>query len=113
MGGRRHAAAGLAAALFALAGTTDAAPPEGPLRHKEWFEGLRQPGTQAQCCSIADCRVKPYRMTADGYEVQLDDRWVRVPPEKILQRIDNPTGGAVVCYTPPEHIMCFVRATEG
>ena len=111
MRGPWRAAAGSIGLLLSLAAA--AAPPEGPLKYKDWFEGLRQPGTQAQCCSIADCRVKPYRMTADGYEVQLDDRWVRVPPEKILQRIDNPTGGAVVCYTPPEHIMCFVRATEG
>ena len=35
-----------------------------------------------------------------------------MPPDKILQRTDNPTGRAVVCWTPQRGIMCFVRATE-
>ncbi len=77
-----------------------------------WFEGLRQPGTGTSCCSIADCRTTDYRTTDDGYEAFIDDRWVVVPPDKILQRVNNPTGRAVVCWTPSRGIMCFVRAAE-
>ena len=32
----------------------------------------------------------------------------RVPPEKILERPDNPTGRAVVCFTPEAGVMCFI-----
>jgi hypothetical protein len=35
-----------------------------------------------------------------------------VPANNILQRVDNPTGRAVVCWTPSLGIMCFVRASE-
>lgn len=35
-----------------------------------------------------------------------------VPPKKILMRKDNPLGRGVVCYTPQQGIMCFVRTTE-
>jgi hypothetical protein len=31
-----------------------------------------------------------------------------VPPEKILERPDNPTGSAVVCFTPEAGVMCFI-----
>ena len=31
-----------------------------------------------------------------------------VPPEKILERPDNPTGRAVVCFTPEAGVMCFI-----
>lgn len=43
----------------------------------------------------------------------IEDRWVVVPQEKVLVRVDNPTGNGVVCYMPPANIMCFVRTTEG
>lgn len=65
-------------------------PPGADRQFKEWFEGLRQPGTKASCRSIADCRTASCR--ANG---------------------DNPTGNGVVCRMPPANIMCFVRTTEG
>ena len=45
-------------------------------------------------------------------EALIDGHWLVVPSEKILQRADNPTGHAVVCWTPTLGIMCFVRAAE-
>jgi hypothetical protein len=77
-----------------------------------WFRSLLQPGTQISCCSLADCRETEYRTNADRYEALVGGNWVSVPPEKILQRTDNPTGHAIVCWTPQRGIMCFVRATE-
>jgi hypothetical protein len=77
-----------------------------------WFQSLRQPGTGKSCCSIADCRTTDYRTDGDHYEALIDGRWMIVPSEKILQRADNPTGRAVVCWTPALGIMCFVRAAE-
>ena len=77
-----------------------------------WFRSLQQPNTGVSCCSIADCRAVEYRINGDHYEAFVDEKWRAVPPEKILQHIDNPVGRAVVCYTPALGILCFVRPTE-
>jgi hypothetical protein len=42
----------------------------------------------------------------------IEGRWLPIPPDKILDRTDNPTGRAVVCYTPTLGIMCFIRGPE-
>jgi hypothetical protein len=77
-----------------------------------WFQGLRQPGTGISCCSIADCRATEYRTGADGYEALIDGTWLRVPQDKVLHRVDNPIGRAVVCYMPGRGILCFVTPDE-
>lgn len=90
-----------------------AAPPEGAdQRLAPWFNSLRQPGTGVSCCSIADCRPVDYRFTSKGYEVFVGEQWRPVPQEKILQGYDNPTGRAVVCWTPALGVLCFVRDFE-
>ena len=56
----------------------------------------------------------------DGYEVLIDGRWkmsvpfwLRVPSNRIIDRIDNPTTNrAVVCFTPEAGILCFVRPPD-
>ena len=45
-------------------------------------------------------------------EALIGEAWFVVPSDKVLQRTDNPTGRAVVCWTPQRGIVCFVRATE-
>jgi len=87
-------------------------PPNADPTLAPWFRSLLQPGTQISCCSLADCRETEYRINADRYEALVGGNWLSVPPEKILQRTDNPTGHAIVCWTPQRGIMCFVRATE-
>ncbi|HEX5319219.1 MAG TPA: hypothetical protein VFW46_08680 [Stellaceae bacterium] len=78
-----------------------------------WFESLRQPGTGASCCSIADCRPTEYRLVERGYEARLDQEWVRVPAERILRGHPNPVGRAIVCRSPVDgSILCFVPASE-
>lgn len=112
-------AVGLAVGL-AVGQTAVAAPPEGfDPALVPWFESLRQPGTGAGCCSIADCRTAEFRQDRDGYEVLIDGRWklsvpfwLRVPPNRIIDRTDNPTNRAVVCFTPEAGILCFVRPAE-
>jgi hypothetical protein len=96
-----------------LAVTAFAEPPsDGDYSLAPWYQSLRQPGTGTSCCSIADCRTTDYRTNGDTYEALIDGKWIIVPQEKILQRADNPTGRAVVCWTPALGIMCFVRASE-
>ena len=77
-----------------------------------WFRSLLVPGTSISCCSVTDCRPTEYRIEADHYEALIGGNWIVVPPDRILQRTDNPTGHAVVCWTPQRGILCFVRATE-
>ena len=104
----------VAVVLVVLTGmSADARPPDGADPSlAPWFQALRQPGTGISCCSVADCRQTEYRTSGDHYEALIEDRWLVVPPEKVLSRTDNPTGHAVVCWTPTTGIMCFVRGPE-
>ena len=77
-----------------------------------WFHSLLQPGTGISCCSEADCRRTDYRIKDDHYEALINGEWKTVPSRAVLKRMDNPTGQAVVCYTPTLGIMCFVRGPE-
>lgn len=109
---RRTRAIGSALVLL-LAASAAAAPPQGAdPALAPWFRSLLQPGTGMSCCALADCRPTEYRIRSDHYEAMVGGKWVAVPPDKILQRTDNPTGHAIVCWTPQRGIMCFVRATE-
>jgi hypothetical protein len=101
------------ALILLLAASATAAPPQNAdPTLAPWFRSLLQPGTTVSCCSLADCRPAEYRIKADHYEALIGGNWLAVPPDKILQRTDNPTGHAIVCWTPQRGIMCFVRATE-
>jgi hypothetical protein len=97
--------------LLAVPATADPPPSADPAL-APWFRSLLQPGTSISCCSVSDCRATEYRIEGDHYEALIGDAWFVVPPDKILQRTDNPTGRAVVCWTPQRGILCFVRATE-
>jgi len=105
---------------LALSQSAEAAPPERPdPALAPWFESLKQPGTDASCCSIADCRTVEFRQDRNGYEVLIDGRWkmsapfwLRVPPNRIIDRNDNPTSRGVVCFTPEAGILCFLRPAE-
>jgi len=90
-----------------------AAPPENADSSlAPWFQSLRQPGSGISCCSMADCRAIEYRTSATGYEAFIDDKWLAVPPDRVLQNTANPTGRAVACYIPGRGILCFVRPAE-
>jgi hypothetical protein len=76
-----------------------------------WFRSLQAPNG-VSCCSNADCRTTDYRTKGDGYEAFIDNRWIAVPRDRVLDHVDNPTGRAVVCYLPAMGILCFVRPSE-
>jgi hypothetical protein len=84
-------------------------PPDADPALKPWFEELRQPGTGAPCCSIADCREAIYRIRDGHYEVEILGLWMPVPDNRVIDGEANPTGHAVVCWLPTEGVMCFVR----
>ena len=102
------AAAGLACATFAKAEP----PPNADPALAPWFQSLKQPDTGVSCCSIADCRRTDSRVAGDHYEVMIDGQWRAVPQSAVVEREDNPTGRAVVCYTPARGIMCFIKAPD-
>jgi len=103
----------LLVAAFAVILAAHARPPDNADPYfAGWFQSLRQPGTGISCCSIADCRQTEYRTGRDGYEALIDGQWLAVPPEKVLDHTENPTGRAVVCYLPGQGILCFVRPSE-
>ena len=89
----------------------------------DWFGSLKEPGTEGKmgstsCCSPEkDCHVTDYETDADGrYWIIAEGERVQVPPDKILQRTDNPTGRGVAClryYNGHPVVRCFVRASEG
>lgn len=108
--------------LLLIGAPSRAAPPPGTDANSElgrWFQGLRQPGTAYSCCSLADCRLTDYRAGKAGYEALVGDRWIPIPPDRIVHT-SNPTGRAVVCaaVVPVYHqpaiidILCFVRPEE-
>jgi hypothetical protein len=96
-----------------------AAPPENAdPALSPWFQSLHDSDGHS-CCSLADCRPVDARQVGDGYEVLIGKeheleppQWIAVPPDKVLSRIPNPVGRAVVCWSPYRGVMCFVRATE-
>lgn len=103
----------LLAILLCAPFAASAAPPENAdPALAPWFQSLRQPETGMSCCDIADCRPTDVRTVEDHYEVLINGIWMPVPARRILQRGDNPTGRAVVCWTPQRGIMCFIRGTE-
>jgi len=124
---RRFGGPLVAALVLGLANLALAAPPPNTeLTNQQWFESLLQPGGRhLPCCSIADCHVTTSRVTIAGYEVVIEDSWVAVPADRVVQQISNPTGSAVVCYRhilnpgnsgdidqPGIMIFCFVRPPD-
>lgn len=110
------------AALLFLCTSAAAHPPEAEFA--DWFRSLKEPGTEANsggavsCCSPAsDCQMTDYETDADGrYWISAEGERIQVPPDKILQRADNPTGRGVAClrhYDGHPVVRCFVRASEG
>jgi hypothetical protein len=97
------------------------APPDGSDQSlAPWFKSLRQPGSNAFCCALSDCRRVQTRLTPQGYEAFIDrrtfgstapDNWVPIPSHTILRNVDNPTGESIACWATGR-ILCFVHSSE-
>jgi len=94
--------------VTAFAASPPAGSPQADMMapYAEWIRGLVSPTTGHGCCSVSDCRVVDYRLTADGYEAFIGretfpyapDQWLKVPEPVVLHR-ENPTGFGVACWT--------------
>jgi hypothetical protein len=97
--------------------------PEGP--YKEWFENLKRPDVEHKklfdeksrsCCGVGDVvktkfLVEPAggKHPDDRWYAWLTEKWVMVPPEKIIKDY-APDGQAYLFVSPGDNtIMCFVR----
>lgn len=86
--------------------------------HADFYSKLMRPDTKTSCCNLADCRPTKIRTVGDHYEVLKDERWIRVPNDKIV-KIAAPDGGAHICAPPtdspfwqPDEIFCIVMPLE-
>src|SRR4030081_3394665 len=103
-------AVGLALSQVAVAAPPDKRDPA----LTPWVESLKQTGTGPTCCSTAVFAPVVLCKQRTAYEVLIDGRWkmsvpfwLRVPPNRIIDGIDNPTDRGVVCFTPEAGILCF------
>ncbi len=110
--GRKHLRTGIVALVCLALPVRAAPPPDADPTLAPWFNSLRQPWTNALCCSQADCRPVNSRLNGEHYEALIEGEWRQVPDHLILNRSDNPTGRAVACWTKQVGILCFVRAPE-
>jgi hypothetical protein len=110
----------IGAIILLAAITAAAAPPQNADPSlAPWFRSLTNPNVGGMsCCAEADghiLRDSDWRVAGDHYQIRIGTEWVDVPLQAVLNRVDNPTGGAVAFYpsgieTPP--IYCFVRPVE-
>ena len=64
----------------------------------QWYKSLTDNNGRS-CCDISDCKEVEAR-TINGYwEVNIKEKWYKVPADKILKNKENPTGSAVACYS--------------
>jgi hypothetical protein len=85
-----------------------------------WYESLTNLKGE-RCCSVSDCRKTDYRLTANGYEVLIDNRfptlygaspgWYPVADWAAVPRTPNPTGSAVACFYAGQ-VHCLVMPPE-
>lgn len=93
-----------------------ASPSNADPEFSAWFHDLRNPTTGGICCDQADGHILgdgEWRAKGDSFEAIVEGAWRDVPKEVVLNRVDNPTGGAVIFYPSGGYtIFCFVRPSE-
>ena len=105
---------------FATLAAHASPPPSASPALAPWFQSLRDPVSGVSCCAEVDGHIlsdDDWRTTNNGYQVRIKGEWLDVPPSRVLDRTDNPTGGAVVFYErsrwlehPP--VICFIRPAD-
>jgi hypothetical protein len=77
------------------------------------YTGWQRPDVGGSCCNDADCSAaSDFRIVGGQYEVQFQNRWIVVPPEKVLHGVRNPDGNPHLCAIPLQGggvtIFCFL-----
>jgi hypothetical protein len=86
--------------------------------HEQFYSKLVRKDTKMSCCNLADCVPTQSRMIDDHYEVLVDGEWTQVP-QRVIQNVTAPDGGAHVCFPkqPNKHypkgtLFCVVLPPE-
>ncbi len=91
---------------------------QGHAENHDWYQKLKQPGSNASCCNAqkkrpdgtieGDCRPTRAYQKDDGlWYALLDGRWVQVPPRAVLKDL-SPDGNSHICAGPGGRILCFL-----
>ncbi|MBX9947327.1 MAG: hypothetical protein K2Y40_24860 [Reyranella sp.] len=91
---------------------------QGHAEHHDWYEKLKQPGTNASCCNAqkrradgvleGDCRpTRAYQKDDGHWYALLNGRWVQIPPRAVLKEL-SPDGNSHICAGPSGRIFCFL-----
>jgi hypothetical protein len=98
--------AAIAASVIAIP-TMAAPPPNADGALAPWFRSLRVPGTNASCCDEGDCRRTVAEMAPYGWKAKTLFGWIPIP-RRIILYVPNPTGEAILCWTPNRGPLCFI-----
>lgn len=90
----------------------------GHAENHDWYEKLKQPGSNASCCNAqkkrpdgqleGDCRpTRAYQKDDGVWYALLNGRWVPVPPRVVLKDL-SPDGNSHICAGPSGVIFCFL-----
>ncbi|MBM3650116.1 MAG: hypothetical protein FJX11_20250 [Alphaproteobacteria bacterium] len=87
---------------------------DGHAQNHDWYQDLKQPGTNASCCNgtingvEGDCRPTRAYQNDDGvWYALLNGRWVPVPPRVVLKQL-APDGRSHICANKTGMIYCFL-----
>jgi len=87
---------------------------QGHAENHDWYEKLKQPGSNASCCNgtingvEGDCRpTRAYQKDDGVWYALLNGRWVPVPPRVVLQQL-SPDGNSHICAGKSGVIFCFL-----
>ena len=116
----RHTPLFVLALTLALAGATAFAQDhsghhgQGHAENHDWYEKLKQPGSNASCCNgpkdgvEGDCRpTRAYQKDDGMWYALLNGRWVPVPPRVVLKQL-APDGNSHICAGKSGVIFCFL-----
>jgi hypothetical protein len=86
----------LAVSAVYFAGDAGSQEPPGHSMFHDWYQQLRQPGTNRSCCSLRDCRPVPYKVVPSGVVLSVGGKWIQVPRERLIES-ETPDDGAHWC----------------
>lgn len=81
---------------------------DGHAENHDWYNGLKQPGGKASCCSNKDCRpTRAYVDDEGNWRAVLSGQWVTVPRDRVLST-KAPDGNSHICANDFGLIFCFI-----
>lgn len=87
---------------------------QGHAENHDWYEKLKQPGSNTSCCNgtrggvEGDCRpTRAYQKDDGTWYALMNGRWVPVPPRVVLKQL-APDGNSHICADKSGQIFCFL-----